>query len=402
MKKRIISIVVVIALVWVNCYSTMAVTSQEYKAQADAAAANSEKAKDELEDVQAELDTALQEVSELSSSIETVEEEIGALTEKIGELDKSIADKEADLKEKEALLDERLSATYMNEGTNPYIEALFSGGFINFVSNYDMIKQIAEYDTNLINEVKQTKVSLENEKKEVEKAKNEKVSKSEELKKLKDQKQQKVDSLTDEQKQIQSKIDEYDSQMNALKKKEKEQAEREAAEARAAAARAAAMNMKKTSTSSTTSSHSTGTSHSTGSSPTAGSSGRFTWPVPSSTRISSNYGYRIHPIYKTKKLHAGVDIAAAGGANIVAGDSGTVILSSFGYNGGYGNYIIISHGNGVTTRYAHCSNLYVKAGETVSRGQVIAAVGSTGASTGNHCHFEVRINGNSNNPLNYL
>ena len=110
-----------------------------------------------------------------------------------------------------------------------------------------------------------------------------------------------------------------------------------------------------------------------------------------------------HPVaVEHIKAHAGIDIGAAGGANIVAADAGTVILSSFGYNGGYGNYVIISHGNGITTRYAHCSNLYVSVGQSVSKGQTIAAVGSTGASTGNHCHFEVRIDGESKNPLNYL
>ena len=148
----------------------------------------------------------------------------------------------------------------------------------------------------------------------------------------------------------------------------------------------------------------TTSSSSNGSSTTKNYSGngKFLWPVPSSSYISSPWGYRIHPIYGTKKLHAGIDIAASSGSNIVAAESGTVILSSWGYNGGYGNYIIVSHGNGYTTRYAHCSNLYVKVGETVSRGQVIAAVGSTGASTGPHCHFEVRINGESVNPVNYL
>ncbi|MBP3707698.1 MAG: peptidoglycan DD-metalloendopeptidase family protein [Clostridia bacterium] len=283
------------------------------------------------------------------------------------------------------------------KGSNTYLDALLSGGIVNFVSNYDMIKQIAEYDNNLINEVKEVKASLESEKNKVQEAKVEKEKKSTELKSLKNEKQQKVNALTDEQKEIQNKIDEYDSQMNALKKKEKEQAAKEAAAAKAAAAKAAAAANQNKTTPGSSKAPSSKPSNTTGS-----SNGRFLWPVPSSRNITSPYGYRIHPIYGTKKLHAGVDIGAAGGANIVAADSGTVILSSWGYNGGYGNYIIISHGNGVTTRYAHCSNLYVKVGDTVSRGQVIAAVGSTGASTGNHCHFEVRINGESKQPLNYL
>ena len=237
-----------------------------------------------------------------------------------------------------------------------------------------MIKQIAEYDTNLINEVKNAKEELETEKRTVENVKIQKEAKSSDLKKLKSEKETKVNNLTEDQKQIQAQIEEYDNKMKELEKKERELAAQEAKK----------------------------NQYIGSSGENFVSSGRFQWPVPSSQRVTSEYGYRIHPISGTRKLHAGIDIGAAGGANIVAGDSGTVILSSFGYNGGYGNYVIINHGNGVTTRYAHCSNLYVSVGQTVTKGQVIAAVGSTGASTGNHCHFEVRINGVSQNPRNYL
>lgn len=391
MKNKIISIGIIVALLWANCYTALATTSQQYKNQAAEAKANSEKAKDELSDVNKELDGALQEVSNVTDSINEVESDIAELSQKIEELSNSISEKEADLKAKEALLDERLTAAYINGGSNPYIEALFSGGFVNFVSNYDMIKQIAEYDNNLINEVKETKATLESEKSQVEDAKSEKEQKNTELKQLKSQKQEKVNNLTAEQKQIQAKVDEYDTQMKELQKKEKEAL---------AAEKAAEEAAKKAATKTTSTSNSTTTKNST--SKSTSSNGKFAWPVPSSSYISSPWGYRIHPIYGTKKFHSGIDIAASSGSNIVAAESGTVILSSWGYNGGYGNYVIISHGNGYTTRYAHCSNLYVKVGDTVSRGQVIAAVGSTGASTGPHCHFEVRINGESVNPVNYL
>lgn len=389
MKNKIISISIILVFIWANCFTVFATTtSEQYRNKASEAQANSQKAKDELQDVNKQLDGALQEVSDVADSISSVESEITELNSKIDELGNSISEKESDLKAKETLLDERLTATYINGGSNTYMEALFSGGFVNFVSNYDMIKQIAEYDNNLINEVKQTKITLEEEKNQVEDAKTEKENKNSELKKLKEEKQQKVNNLSEEQKQIQAKIDEYDAQMKELQKKEKEAL---------AAEKAAEEAAKKASTKTTSS-----TSSSTSTSKSTSSNGKFAWPVPSSSRISSPWGYRIHPIYGTKKLHAGIDIAASNGSNIVAGESGTVILSSWGYNGGYGNYIIISHGNGYTTRYAHCSNLYVKVGDTVSRGQVIAAVGSTGASTGPHCHFEVRINGESVNPVNYL
>ena len=397
MKRKIVSIVVILSLICANCcFSLAAQSSTYYKNKANEAASNSKKANDELKEVEKELDGALQEVSEISDSINDVENEISSLTEKIDGLKNSISEKEADLKQKESLLDERLAASYMNGGTSPYMDALFSGGVVNLVTNYDMIKQIAEYDNNLINEVKATKTSLEEEKQQSEEAKEEKEKKSEELKSLKSQKQTKVNSLTAEQKEIQSKIDEYDAETKKMQAAEKKALAEEKAAAEAAKKAAYAKS------SSSSSSNSSSSSSSRSSSTVSKGSGQFMWPVPSSSYVSSPYGYRIHPIYGTKKLHAGMDIAASSGSTIVAADSGTVILASYGYNGGYGNYVIISHGNGYTTRYAHCSSLSVSVGQQVSKGQKIAAVGSTGASTGPHCHFEIRINGSTVNPADYV
>ena len=391
MKRKIVSIVVILTLICANsCFSLAAKDSDTYKNKANEAASNSKKAQEELTEVKTELNGALQEVSEISDSITNVESEISTLSSKIDDLKNSISEKEADLKKKESLLDERLAASYMNGGTSPYMDALFSGGVVNLVTNYDMIKQIAEYDNNLINEVKTTKATLESEKKQSEEAKEEKEKKSEELKSLKSQKQAKVNSLTAEQQEIQSKIDEYDAETKKMQKLEKEALAKEKAAEEAARKKAAA------------SSSSSSSSSSRSSSTVSKGSGQFMWPVPSSSYVSSPYGYRIHPIYGTKKLHAGMDIAAPSGSTIVAADSGTVILASYGYNGGYGNYVIISHGNGYTTRYAHCSSLSVSVGQQVSKGQKIASVGSTGASTGPHCHFEIRINGSTVNPANYV
>ncbi len=377
MKKKILAGIVVIVLSLMNCLTVFAdQTASSYNQQQKQVQQQKNNIENQLNQVEGELDTARQEVEELNTSISSVEDDISEISIKIENLENSIKQKEKDLKEKQVLLDERLSAAYMNNN-NTYLEAIFTGGFINFVSNYDMIKQIAEYDNNLINEVKDTKSQLESEKVQVVSEKEQKEQKSAELKKLKNQKQAKVDNLTEEQKNLQKKSDEYEAEMKALDKKEKEAL---------AAAEAAA---KKQGGSSSGSVSTKGT-------------GQLTWPVPASHNISSPYGYRIHPIYKTKKFHSGIDIAAASGTNIVAADSGTVILASYGYNGGYGNYIIINHSNGMTTRYAHCSALNVSVGQSVSRGQVIGKVGSTGASTGPHCHFEVRINGETQNPQDYV
>jgi murein DD-endopeptidase MepM/ murein hydrolase activator NlpD len=128
------------------------------------------------------------------------------------------------------------------------------------------------------------------------------------------------------------------------------------------------------------------------------SGGIMTWPVKG--RISSPFGYRIHPILKTKELHTGLDIAAASGTTVVAANSGTVIKA--GWNNSYGNLLMIDHGGGIVTLYAHNSSLLVKTGDVVSQGQAVSKVGSTGMSTGPHLHFEVRVNGQYKNPMDWL
>ena len=126
--------------------------------------------------------------------------------------------------------------------------------------------------------------------------------------------------------------------------------------------------------------------------------GRFVFPA--NARISSGFGNRVHPILGYSRFHGGVDFAAPQGTAIYAADSGQVIFS--GWYGGYGQTVIVDHGGGLTTLYAHASRLLVREGQSVRQGQSIAAVGSTGLSTGPHLHFEVRRNGNPVNPMGYL
>jgi murein DD-endopeptidase MepM/ murein hydrolase activator NlpD len=126
--------------------------------------------------------------------------------------------------------------------------------------------------------------------------------------------------------------------------------------------------------------------------------GDFVWPANGPK--TSDYGWRVHPIFGTSRFHAGIDIGAGYGAAIVAADSGVVV--SAGWMGGYGNATVIDHGGGLATLYGHQSSLSVSAGQSVSRGQVIGAVGSTGYSTGPHLHFEVRVNGATRDPMDYF
>ena len=137
------------------------------------------------------------------------------------------------------------------------------------------------------------------------------------------------------------------------------------------------------------------------------SNGKFRWPV-NWPNITSPYGWRVHPVYNTKKFHSGIDIGGSYGSPIMAAGAGVVIFVTTPVQGhntggsGYGNYCIIDHGGGYTTLYGHCRSVYVKKGQHVKAGQRIAEMGSTGTSTGSHLHFEVRVNGSPVNPERYL
>ena len=127
--------------------------------------------------------------------------------------------------------------------------------------------------------------------------------------------------------------------------------------------------------------------------------GQLMWPMPSSGVVTSEFGTRLHPVYGVFRKHLGIDIQADYGANIIASDSGSVIISE--YNSSYGNYVVIDHGNGFTTLYAHMSSRAVGVGAAVGKGQIIGYVGTTGVSTGPHLHFEVSRNGEKVDPLKY-
>jgi murein DD-endopeptidase MepM/ murein hydrolase activator NlpD len=130
--------------------------------------------------------------------------------------------------------------------------------------------------------------------------------------------------------------------------------------------------------------------------------GVMSWPVPGHFDVTSPFGYRMHPIFHTRKLHTGIDIGAGSGSAIVAAGTGDVIYA--GYRGGYGNTVMIDHGDGVVTLYAHqqSGGISVSDGQHVNKGDRIGTVGSTGFSTGPHLHFEVRVNGTPTDPMAYL
>ena len=373
MKKKILSIITVLIIIFISSNVFAATTEMQNITN------KKQEAKNELENVQSTKSKTLQEVQTLQDSIEKAENELAELNTKITNLTASIKEKTTQIQnkkneyeKKEEILKQRMVVLY-EAGQTSYLEVLLTSKSItDFISKYYIMTEIAEADTNTLKEIEtarkeieETKKKLEEEKKQVDEAKKEKTEKTNELIKAKNEKQAKVDSLSDEEKKIQGEIEEYDATLSRL----------------------AELERKASQTANSQSSNSHG-------------NGKLAWPIPGYNSITSYYGYRIHPIYGVYKLHNGIDVGAPSGAEFVAADDGTVILAED--YGGYGNCVVVSHGNGMCTRYAHGTSILVSVGQKVTRGTPVLTVGSTGLSTGPHAHFEVSINGSTVDPLNYM
>jgi len=349
--------------------------------QKNQAANNKSELEDEKEEIEAEKNEVLSKINELSSQISDSQAQLDTLNSKVKELEASIDKKEKELveaearqKEQEETLEKRLIAQHKTGKVTYWSLLLNPSSFLDFFSNLHAIERIAKLDAELIEtlenekeEIAKVKEELTNQKSEVKAAKAEAEKENVKLKNAKAQKNSQVQKLSEKEKSLQEQIDQYDKEMKDLE-----------AQIRAAQS-----------------------SNNSGGSAPVYSGGKLAWPVPSSNKITSYFGYRIHPIYHVNKLHAGIDIGgAAWGAPFVAAEDGIVIKAE--YYGGYGNCVIIDHGGGITTLYGHGSAIYVTKGQRVTRGQNVLAIGSSGTSTGKHAHFEVRVNGTPVNPLPYI
>lgn len=331
----------------------------------------------ELEDVQDELSENLEQVQKLDEKISSSQTELDDLNVKIAKLQTSIDEVEAKLKiaeekynRQQEILDERLVAMYETSDTK-YLDVILSSRSISdFLSNYFLITELANYDTELLNDMKFQKDEIELEKKKLDNNKQQlaiikenKTKTARIIENTKIVRENFISKLSDKEKDIQAKIDEYNTKFAEVN-----------AEILSLALEGIA---------------------------TQYIGGELAWPVPGYTRITSKYGMRTHPITGVYKLHTGVDISAPMGANFVAANDG--IVTKAGYNGAYGNMVVIDHGGGVSTLYAHGSEIVVQVGQTVKRGEtVVLKVGSTGYSTGAHAHFEVRLNGIVTDPMPYI
>ena len=331
---------------------------------------------EELEEVQSQLSENLQQIEKLDekireseNKIEELDVQVKTLQEEISNIQSQLDVAEKNYEKQKDIMEKRLIAIY-EAGDTKYLDVLLNSRNISeFLSNYYLITEIASVDKNLLDEV-------ESEKKEIELSK-QKLEKNQEslatalqtqtktatvLQNTKALRENYISRLSDEEKAKQAQIDEMTQQYEDVNNQILELAKQGL--------------------------------------DTAYIGGVLAWPVPGYTKITSNYGMRVHPITGQYKLHTGVDISAPMGANFVAANDG--IVTKAGYNSAYGNMVIIDHGGGISTLYAHGSEILVTVGQTVKRNEAILKVGSTGYSTGPHAHFEVRINGVVTNPLEYI
>ena len=365
---------------------------------------NSEKkelqvAKDELSDTVEQLDAQLTNVQEVLTQLE---EDIDRKTKQVENIKNRLREAEANQDEQYASMKQRIKFMY-EKGDTAYITMVFGAqNLTDMLNKAEYIEEVSAYDRQLLNEYTETKYRVINlkDKLEVEQASLLETQEQAEIQEyqmsmLIDQKNGEIEKYESEISTKEDAIKEYEAMIAS------QNATIAALEASILKADREAEALQKELEESGLSDNDIDSSSS--SKPVTTQqvfSGPFCMPAPSYTRVSDDYGNRIHPILGVKQFHNGIDFAAPGGSPILAAQSGTVIAAA--YSSTMGNYIMINHGGGVITIYMHASALYVSAGQTVTKGQKIAAVGTTGRSTGNHLHFSVRVSGSYVSPWSYL
>lgn len=348
----------------------------------------------------------------INGDISVTEGKITNLNNEINSLDEQIALKDEQIDETVELFCHRMKANYVAGETSVLEIFTSSSDLASFLNRLEMFKRITKKDQGLVDELHEEIASIEKMQDELNKKKTELQTQKSELVIKRDDLQHTQNILNSTQQEIIEKSNEVNDKLASLNVQTRElnvsieqyNAEMARIDNEIDAFIRAEQARKKSAGSSGSSGGSSSGSSTTTVVPSKVSSGGWAWPVPySGAYISSSYGYRSDPATGALKFHGGIDIAMGGayGKNIVATRAGTVIRALY-TSSGYGHYVMIDHGDGFVTLYGHCSDLLVSTGQQVSRGQVIARIGSTGYSTGPHCHFEIRYNGERVNPLNYV
>lgn len=438
MKKlnKIISLLMSVALVFVSFMSyapkaqakTLGDLRDEYSDIKDKVSDSEQKVK-ELESQQADqskivsaLNVQLQKLNQerenitaqkdlITEDIDATEEKISSLNAEIAKLDAEIAAKDQEIKDTVKLFCDRMRANYMAGETSVLEIFTSSSDMSSFLNRLEMFKRVTESDQGLVDKLNKEIASIEKMQKELEEKKATLQKEKTELESKRSDLQATEDTLTANQNVIKEKTEEVEAKLNALNAQTKELkvsiSEYNSEMSRLDNEIKEAIRKANQSSGGSYNSGSNNGGSNAGSMNSNVSASGWAWPMPyDGVYLTSYYGYRYHPLDGDWRYHSGIDVSMSGayGKNIVATRAGTVILSSLESESGtgYGNYIIIDHGDGYTSLYGHCSALLVSQGQHVSRGQIIARVGSTGWSTGPHLHFEVRYNGETVDPLDYV
>lgn len=380
--KRLLLILLVIGVVFAlgtGVYASKVDDLQDEKQEIDS------QIKDKQEDLEANKDAqseAQAQLDSINANLDAVQAEITRLYDELAIAEENLARQQeeynaikAQLDESQEALQSRVNAIYRN-GDISYWDVLFSSENVqDFISGFIFLTKIVEEDQKIIDSIQENKILAEEKLHELEVTRNEivalqveKEAEEAEYAKQAEAKLALLDTLESEQAALEKEIDEMEAQSGSI---------------------AAEINSYYASLSSSDPGY------------TYTGSGIFTWPLSTGGTLTSNYGYRIHPISGVRKMHTGIDLAAPAGTPILAAESGTVsLVRKLGT--GYGWYVVVSHGSNISTLYAHMSSIIVSQGQVVSRGQKLGGVGTTGSSTGNHLHFEVRVNGSHVSPWGYI
>lgn len=374
--RKCIAILLIILIISVSCICVYAENITELQEKSDEVTQNLNEANNRLQAVQDEVSDNMKNLQELDTQVAQSQEEINkikidleTLQTQIQENEQKLAKVQAEFDNLQDLVDSRIVELYKQPKLQIWDTIFTATSVTDFLNTYYSIIELNRYDTELLetvrtqkNEIETTKKILEEKKKQAILGKQEEQKKTQVLQNKKTKREYFLNLLTAEEKELQAEIDEYNKQVNEIE----------------AEIRLLALN--------NLSEDYIG--------------GAFVWPIPGHTSLTSLYGMRVHPITKAYKLHTGIDVSAGIGTSFVAAANGVVSKATF--NTAYGNMVIIDHGGGVQTLYAHGSEIMVQVGDEVKAGDEVLKVGSTGYSTGPHAHFEIRINGQTVNPLDYL
>ena len=357
-------IILTVIMFFANCGNTYSVSVDELKQQQSELQGKLNTAKKELEQVSSQMSEAEKQVVQLNAQITIYQNEISTLQNSISENEAKLKQAEEDYAKRNKILANRIIAQY-EAGDITYLDFLLgSEGIVEFISNYYLVSEIAEMDVDLLNQIENTKREIEETKKQLEQDKAEVEAQMSIVQAKKEEREAYINQLNDQEKSLQAERDKYNEELEKVKK------------------------------------------DIIANSSSGGyiGGGKMLWPLPGyklGSDAGNRFGYRWHPVYHDWRLHTGIDIAAPKGAAFLAAESGTVIVAQ-SYYGGYGNAVVIDHGGGITTLYGHGTSILVSKGQYVTKGTPVLTVGSTGVSTGNHAHFEVRKNGTAVDPLPYL